>query len=307
MKKKISLALLAAVLLSMGGCATFDELLNPEAEQDVVIAHGTTAGNILNYGFAVQYGEDLLVYYTGDTTYTKGSLVRSNTETGESSLVLDQAGLYMNVEGGTLYYCLEDGVYKTSIEAPDARRIIEGAATLLQIYGDRLYYIEDSSIACAELDGAPAADFTPVANAACLNVYADALYYTDTATGHILKADLAGGNITKVYNQSVNMFYIVDDVICFIDSADGFIKRMSVSDTAMAETVVAYPCSGFNVNRYGLYYTRDIDGKSLCCNAGADGLQEKPLTEFGESKWHAVCLWNEGALVVPIEEMPVAP
>lgn len=307
MKRKIARALLVVVLLLTGGCSEMDSLFDNSAEQDMVIEHGTTTGNILNYGFAVQYGEDLLVYYTGDTTYAKGSLVRSNAETGESSLVLNQSGLYMNVDGETLYYCLADGVYKTSIEAPDPQRIVEGTATLLQISGDRLYYIEGGGIECAALDGTPAADFTRVEDASCLNVYAGALYYIEPATGHILKADLSGGNIATVYDQSVNMFYIIDDVIYFINSADGFINRMSLSDTTTVETVVAYPCSGFNVNRYGMYYTRDVDGKSLCCNAGADGYQEKVLAEFEASAWHAVCLWNEGALVMPSEDLPVAP
>lgn len=305
MKKVIVLALLVAALLSMGGCSSFDDWMNPEPEQDVVIDHGTTTGNILNYGFAVQYGDDLLVYYTGGDAYAKGSLVRTNPETGESSLMLDQAGLYMNVEGDTLYYCLEDGVYRTSVETPDPQRIIEGAVTLLQIEGDRLYYIKDGGIECAQLDGSPADDFVRVEGAACLNVYAGALYYIDASTGHILKADMNGGNIATVYDQSVSMFYVVDDVIYFIDSADGFIKRMSLSDTAMVETVVAYPCSGFNVNRYGLYYTREVDGKNMCCNAGADGYQEKVLTGFGESAWHVACQWNQGAMLVKIEDLPV--
>ena len=302
----IALALLTAALLSMGGCSSFDEWLNPEAEQDVAIEHGTTTGNILNYGFAVQYGGDLLACYTGDTTYPQGSLVRTNPDTGDSSLVLDQAGLYMSVDDDTLYYCREDGVYRTSIEKPDPQRIIEGAVTLLQMNGDRLYYIKDGGIECAEMDGSPAKGFARIEGAACLNVYGGALYYIDAATGRILKADMNGSSIARVYDQSVNMFCIVDDVIYFIDSADGFIKRMSLSNTAVVETVVAYACSGFNVNRYGMYYTRDVDGKSLCCNAGADGYQEKVLTEFEASAWHPVCMWNEGALIAAIEDLPVA-
>ena len=305
--KRLALALLAAaLLLGVGGCSMFSDLLGGE-EQDVPIEHGTTTGNILNYGFAVQYGGDLLTCYAGDTVYPKGSLVRSNPETGESSLVLDRSGLYMSVDGDTLYYCLGEGIYATAIETPDPQRIIEGEITLLQICGDRLYYIEDGGIECAEMDGSPAVDFVRVENALCLNVYGDALYYADTQTGYILKADLKGGNIETVYDQRVGMFYLIDDVIYFIDGADGLIKRMELADTATVETVVAYPCSGFNVNRYGIYYTREVDGQRLCCNAGADGFQEKVLADMGESAWHVACLWNEGALVVPIEDLPVGP
>jgi|AGTN01.3.fsa_nt_gi hypothetical protein len=303
--KKIALALLTAALLLAGGCSAFDDWFGSLAEQDAVIAHGTTAGNILNYGFAVQYGDELLMYYIGDTAYAKGSLVRSNPDTGESSLVLDQAGLYMNVNGDTLYYCMEDGVYTTLVDTPDPRRIIEGAATLLQICGERLYYIADGGIECATLDGTPAADFSRIESAGCLNVYADALYYTDTQTGYIQKADLDGSGIETVYGQSVEMFCITDDVIYFIDSADGFIRRMALADVSAVEPVVEYPCSGFNVNRSGIYYTRDVDGKSLCCNAGTDGYQEKVLSDFGESAWHIACLWNRAAIVAQVEGLPV--
>jgi hypothetical protein len=305
--KKLAFALLAAALaLAAGGCMDISDWFEAE-EQDVPIEHGTTTGNIINCGFAVQYGGDLLTCYTGNTAYTKGSLVRSNPDTGESSLVLDSAGLYMSVDGDTLYYCLEDGVYATTVEAPDPQRVIEGEITLLQFCCGRLYFIQDGGIECAGMDGAKAADFARVENARCLNVYGDALYYADARTGYILKADLTGGGIETVYGQSVGMFIVIDDVIYFIDGADGYIRRTALSEPSVVETVVAYPCSGFNVNRYGIYYTREVDGRSLCCNAGADGYQEQVLPDFGISAWHAACLWNESALIVPVENLPTGP
>lgn len=304
MIRRIAIALLTAGLLACGGCSVMDKWLS--AERDDVIEHGTTAGNIVNYGFAVQYGEDILALYTGDTAYPKGSLVRVNPNTGESSLVLERSGLYMNIEDDSLYYCLPDGIYKTPVDAPEPQRIISGEVSLLQITGSRLYYAVDGGIGCAEMDGTLAVDFTRVENADGLIVYGEALYYIDTKTGQVCKADLTGGSIETAYDHSVRMFMIVDDIIYFIESADGFIKRIALGDDADAETVVAYPCSGFNINRYGIYYTREVDGRSLCCNAGPDGAQESVLTDLGESARHAVCLWNDTAQIAKTEDILAA-
>jgi hypothetical protein len=98
------------------------------------------------------------------------------------------------------------------------------------------------------------------------------------------------------------MCLFIDDTVYYIDGTDGHIKRMLLDKDGL-ETVVGYPCSGFNVNRKGMYYTRSVDGQDMCCNSGVDGFQENVITEFGESAWHRVCMWGDVAIVVPEEDI----
>ncbi len=293
-------ALMLAAMVVLAGCAPLSGLFGSgeEARQEPLL-NGTTTGNILNGGFAVKDGDDLLFYYTG-SVYSHGSLVRSNPDTGENSLVHERAGIYMNLVDGMLYYCLEDGIYRTSLDAPAPERVLAGSFSLLQIADGRLYFISDGAVSCAATDGSDM-PFTPIQNAACLNVYGEKLYFLDSGTGFIRQADMDGSHQTVLFDKPVDMFYIIDDVIYFIDSADGQIKRMTLELKSL-ETVVKHPCSGFNVNRSGMYYTRTDDG--LCYNAGPDGLQETVIDDFGESTWHRVCMFGGGALVLRQEDMP---
>ncbi|MDD5016738.1 MAG: DUF5050 domain-containing protein [Eubacteriales bacterium] len=302
MKKKlfVFIAIITAAALMFSGCSLMENLVGTDSEEEVYI-NGTTTGNILNYGFAVRYGDALIFLYTGQGTYDYGSVVRSNPDTGESSLVLEQGGLYMSVVDGCLYYCRPDGVYKAPLDTGEPALVLAQNVSLLQIQDAKMYFIRDGNIGCAGLDG-EAADFSEIENAGCLNVYGGAIYYIDTGSGYICKADMDGGNKETVYDQSVEMFYVIEDVIYFIDSADGYIKRMTLALESL-ETVVADACSGFNVNGQGLYYTRDVDGQSLCCNAGADGYQETVITDFGESAWHIACMFGEGAVVIREEDL----
>jgi hypothetical protein len=134
-------------------------------------------------------------------------------------------------------------------------------------------------------------------------VYGDKLYYIDTGSGNIYQAALDGSNPQELYDRPVDMFYIIDDVIYYIDREDGLLKRMAlVIDPESIETLTDKLCSGFNVNRNGLYYTLKDDG--LCYNAGADGLQARAIGNFGESDWHRACLFGDGALVIRQEDLP---
>ena len=302
MKKRIlsfSIAVLIAATL-LGGCSILDEFIGKTDEEEPLI-NGTTTGNILNYGFAVKDGESLIFLYTGAGVYEKGSVVRSNVETGENSLVLDAGGLYLNIVDDVLYYCRPEGVYKAPLETGEPSLVLPMDVSLLQISDGSMYYISGGVIGCTTTEGEPT-DFSNIEDAACLNIYEDAIYYIDTNDGTIWTADMDGTGHEVVYEESVDMFYLIDDVIYFIDSADGYIKRMRLTLEGL-ETVVEYPCSGFNINFKGMYYTRNVDGKSLCCNAGTDGYQETVIEDFGESAWHIACMFGEGAVVIKEEDI----
>ncbi len=303
LKRTAALALLSLVMLA-AGCTSLSDMfgLGGGEEQPEPLVNGTTTGNTLNGGFAVKDGNDLLVYYTSGNAYPKGSLVRSNPETGENSLVMDEAGLYMNLKDGVLYYCLGDGIYRARLDAPQPERLLEGEYTLLQISGSKMYYISGGAVGCASLDGEPA-ELSAIDNASCLNVYGDRLYWTDTESGQICRSDLDGGDRNVLYDKPVDMFYIIDDVIYFIDGADGLLKRIALEiDPETLETLTAEACSGFNINRSGLYYTLSNDG--LCYNAGVDGLQARAIEDLGSSAWHRVCMFGEGAMIVRQEDLP---
>ena len=302
MRKRMAVtALVIAMLVVLVGCAPLSGLLGigSEETQEEPLANGTTTGNILNGGFAVKDGADLLFYYTGGNVYKHGSLVRSNPETGENSLVLEQAGLYMNLADDMLYYCMADGVYRTPLDAPAPERLMEGRCSLLQIAGERMYFISNGDVGCLMRDGSEI-QFSQIEKASSLNVYGDKLYYINTDNGQIWQADMDGTDQKVLYDHSVNMFIIIDDVIYFIDSADGFIKRITLGLESL-ETVLGKPCSGFNVNRLGMYYTQMDD--NLCYNAGAGGVQEQVIADFGESAWHRTCMFGEGTLVLRQEEL----
>ena len=63
MRKIIVAALMMAVLVVLAGCAPLSGLLGigtAEETQEEPLTNGTTTGNILNGGFAVKDGDDLL-------------------------------------------------------------------------------------------------------------------------------------------------------------------------------------------------------------------------------------------------------
>lgn len=296
-KKIIIIASILLIGLVFGGCSLMG---NIKTEPEKFI-NGTTTGNLLNYGFAVKNGEHVFFLNTGEGAYKRGSLIKSNVKTQENSLVMEDSGLYMNLVDEWLYYCKPDGIYKTKLENPNSSLVIEGNISLLQILNDNMYYVVDGEINSVTTAGENT-DFTAIKNANGFNIYKETVYYINTENGYIYKADLNGGNIKAIYEHSVDMFYIIDDVIYFIDSDDSYIKRMTLKLEGL-ETVVKQPCSGFNVNRGGIYYTREIDGVRACCNADPDGKQENVITEFGDSQWHIVCMFNEGASILKVEDL----
>ena len=91
--------------------------------------------------------------------------------------------------------------------------------------------------------------------------------------------------------------------VYFIDSVTGYIRSIPQS-TKEVQTIVEFACSGFNVNANNLYYTRSIDGISYCALARPDGSEKEILRDFGDSAWHVVCMWDDGAIIVRIEDLP---
>lgn len=290
--------LMAAALL--GGCSLLGIGTETETTPEKIVG-GTTTGNILNYGFGVQYGDELIFLYTDDDSYPSGSIVRSNPDTGESSLVLEQGGLFMSLVDDKLYYCTPEGVYKTALENPEPMMVLAKDVSLLQILDDNIYYIENGAIDSRTLDGNQR-DFQAIENAGCLNVYGENLYYVSMDDGYIYSADLDGNNASVLYEQRVIMFYVVNDEIYSIDQVTGYINRMNL-DTSSAETIVEYSCSGFNVNTNNIFYTRTIDGIGTCCSAAPDGSNEETMSDFGDSDWHIACMWNDGAIILRIEDI----
>lgn len=289
----------AAVLLTLvfvavlGGCSVF----GPKKEPLETLVNGTTAGNIVNKGFAVKDGEDLYIYNTSDGEYKIGDIVRSNIKTRKNSLAMQDGGLYMSVYNGYLYYCRQDGIYRASMASFAPERLVEANVTQLQIVGDRLFFVEDGTIKSTDAEGNDVG-FAPIEHADCLTAAKDKLYYIDTAGKQIWQAGIDGKDAKKLFDPVVKQFGVVDTVFFYIDEADGFIKRVTEEKTTPV-TVVEAKCSGFNVSGYGMFYTREKDGKTVCCNADINGENEQVIKDTPESARHLICMFNEGAIVLP--------
>jgi len=298
MKKRITIIIiLALIAAALGGCSLMDSIVDTPEDP---ITSGTTAGNILNGGFGVKDGDDLVFVYTSGGAYEYGSFVRSNPETGENSLVMGDGGLYMNLSSGVLYYCRPDGIYKAKLSDPQPEKVVEGKAELLQVSGDAMYYVTDGVILSSSLDG-KTTDFEPVIGADNLVVAEEEIYYMDAESGAVFMCDSDGGSKSEVFAGPVEMFAISGGKLYYIDAGNGHLMRTALDGEN--ETVVAARCSGFNVNLGGIYYTRVIEGKSVCCSADTDGAQEQVIEDFGESAWHVSCMWGEGAIVLPVESL----
>jgi hypothetical protein len=114
---------------------------------------------------------------------------------------------------------------------------------------------------------------------------------------------LDGTNPKVFYEKSVDMLIIVSGNAYFIDSVTGYIQSIPAG-TKDVQTVVAFACSGFNVKLRNLYYTRNINGVGTCCLARPDGSDEEILSDFGDSDWHVISMWNDGAIIMRIEDLP---
>lgn len=303
MKRKLLFTVALLVLVAaLGGCSLLGiGVQEPEAEPTNDIANGTTTGNILNYGFGVQYGEELIFSYTGQGVYPIGSIVRSNPETGESSLVLSEGGLYMSIVADTLYYCRADGVYKTALDNPAPQLVLAKNVSQLQIVGGNMYYIENGAIDSSTLLGEPR-EFARIENAKDLNVYERNIYYIGTDDGYIYSAEIDGSDAKVFLSKSVDMLIVERGNVYFIDSISGHIQSIA-EGTSEVVTAVEFACAGFNINSSNLYYTRTINGIGTCCLARPDGSEEEKITDFGDSDWHVVCMWDERAIIVRIEDI----
>lgn len=299
--KRILIVVLALGLgLLLAGCSLFGGNSNLSKEP-LPIVNGTTAGNILNYGFCIKNGDELIFQYTSGESYPLGSTVCSNPETGENSLLMEDGGLYMNIVDGWLYYCRQDGVFKAEIESPQPELVLEADIKQLQINDGIMYYIEDDTIKSSTIEGEDT-EFSPIENADCLNVYGDRLYYKSTEDGYIYSSKIDGSNIRTELAHEVAMFIIMDDMIYYLDGITGYLVRMELNGK-LAVAIVEQAITGFNINRSNMYYTRYINGVGTCCNADIDGGNEQQLSEFGDSQWHIVCMYNTGALLAKQEEM----
>ncbi len=299
-KKVFISTALALAVTALGGCALFG---SPQSLKPTLI-NGTTAGNIQNFGFAVKQDEIIFLYYTNGDLYQTGDIVKSNPETGENSLAMHDGGLYMSVYDANLYYCKVDGIYRASMDTFESERLLEVDATQLQISDGKMFYIEDGVINSADANG-DAVDFIPIAGAECLNVYENKLLYIDSATGQIWQANTDSSDQKMLFDIDAKQFLILEGVFYYMDNADNNIKRIAEKDAA-SEIVVPYACSGFNINAYGLYYTREADGKWVCCNADISGKNEQIIAENGESKRHLVCMFDGSAAILGEEEFRIA-
>jgi len=298
--KKILLVVLAVLLVfTLGGCQLFGgSSINSEP---LPIVNGTTAGNILNYGFCAKNGDELIWLYTAGDALPIGCTIRSSPEAEDSEMLMEDGGLYMNIVDGWLYYCKPEGVFKADLEDPQPQLVMEKDIKQLQISGGNMYYIEDGTLNCSTLDGADT-NFAPVENADSLNVYGDKLYYINTDDEYIYSADLDGGNIETVLADEASMFIVMDDTLYYIDGITGYLVKKELSGV-LAVAIVEEALTGFNINRSNMYYTRYVSGVGMCCNADVDGGNEQQLKEFGDSKWHIVCMYNTGSLLARQEEV----
>jgi hypothetical protein len=300
MKKKIITIILAAMLVVIfSGCSILG-INNNTDNEPLPLTNGTTTGNILNYGFSVKDGDDLIFRYMSGEAYKIGSMVRSNPDTGENNLIMEDGGLYMNLVGDVLYYCKPEGVFRADIYDAQPELIIDRDVRLLQISDGVMYYIENGTLDSRTTNG-DENGFEPIENADCLNVYSGMLYYINTEDGYIYSAELDGSGSKIVIAKSVAMFCIMDDDIYYIDGVTGYIVRLGL-EGKLAVAIVEYACTGFNINRSSMYYTRYINGEGTCCNADLYGRNEEKLTEFGDSSWHVVCMYDTGALLAKTED-----
>ena len=301
MKKKLFFILLTALLAVLfAGCSIFG-ISDNASKEPLPLSNGTTAGNILNYGFCVKHGDDLIWLYTAGDYYPLGSTLRSSPDEESSELLMEDGGLYMNLVGTMLYYCKPEGIFKADIEEPVPQLVLEKDVKQLQIKDGVMYYIEDGTLDARTMDGEEAG-FEPVEGADCLNVYADRLYFIGTQDGYIYSCSLDGGDIRTEFAHEVSMFIVMDDIIYYLDGITGYLVKIELGGK-LATAVVEQPLTGFNINRSNMYYTRYISGIGTCCNADIDGRNEETITEFGDSQWHVTCMYNTGTLLARVEDM----
>lgn len=289
---------LAAIMLS--GCGLIGGI-DPREQMDTII-NGTMTGNIVNWGFAAADDIYLYLFYADGPDFDLGSIVRSDLTTGEHSLVIKDGGLYMSIVDQNLYYCRKDGIFFAPLDTFEPERLYEGEVTLLQFADDHMYFIQDGAICSLTVEGEPW-NFAQIDDAECVNVTDEGLFYINQHDEKIWRAQLDGTQPSLYIDQKVDLFCVFKDDIYFIDSASGYIMSAALKEEAGdAKTVIEYRCSGFNLNQYGVFYTRNADGQNRCFRADLNGVNEEEISEGGSSVRHLVCIFNEGGLVVAQEE-----
>ena len=300
-KKKIVITATACVLaLMLGGCSA----LNPVKSGDEKLTNGTTAGNIQNLGFAAKQDDDLYFYYTGGDTYEVGDIVKSNPQTGDNSFVMHDGGFYISIYENNLYYCREDGIYRAPMDTLEPQLLVQGSATQLQISDGQMYYLEDGVIKSAMADGQPV-EFSQVTGAECLSVYENMLFYIDSASGQVWQCEKDGSSPQILFDVSAKQFVILDNKLYYIDRDDEQIKRVTM-DKKTPQTLVPYVCRTLNINEYGMFYTREVDGKWVCCSADTEGGTEKVIENSETAQRHMICMFGGGAVIVRAEDFETA-
>ncbi len=300
-KKTIAITAAACALaLMLGGCS----MLAPAKSDDEKLMNGTTAGNIQNLGFAAKQGGDLYFYYAGGDDYEIGDIIKSNTNTGDNSFIMHDGGFYMSFYNNSLYYCREEGVYRAPTDTFEPRLLLKGSITQLQLLDGQMYYVEDETIKSADAHGQPV-EFSPIENADCLSVYENKLFYIDTASGQVWQADKDGSGAEMLFDVNAKQYVIENDKLYYIDRSDEQIKRVTLNNKT-PQTLVPYVCRSLNINAYGMFYTREVDGQWVCCSADSEGGSEKVLENSATAERHKICMFGGGAVIVRTEDLQAA-
>lgn len=299
-KRIILVACMALIAGLLGGCGMLGEI--DEKDQMDTIVNGTSTGNIINWGYAAAYDIYLYLFSPGGDESDLGDIVKTDMTTGESSLAIKDGGLYLSIVDTYLYYCGKDGIYRAPLDTLVPELLYQGETSLLQFAGERMYFLEDETIRSTTMDGAPWG-FAPIDGAKCVNVTDEGLYHINTLDGKIYRSELDGTETQLHIDQAVDLFCIFEDTLYFIDSASGYILSVALTEPVdYAKVIIQHRCSNLNMNQYGLYYTRIVDGESKCCRADLDGTNEQVFKESGVSARHLVCVFNESALIVEQEK-----
>lgn len=300
-KKKIAMTAAASLAaLMLGGCS----MLTPVKSANEALMNGTTPANIQNLGFAVKQDNDIYFYYADGDDYEVGDIVKSNPQTGDNSFVMHDGGFYMSIYEGSLYYCREDGIYRAPMDTFEPQLLLKASATQLQLSDGQMYYLEDGEIKSASADGQPV-DFSPIQGAESLSVYENKLFYIDSASGQVWQAEKDGSAAEVLFDVSAKQYVILDNKLYYIDRNDEQIKRLTI-EKKTPQTLVPYVCRTLNINEYGMFYTREVDGKWVCCSADVEGGSEKVIENSETTQRHEICMFGGGALIVGAEDFKTA-
>ena len=111
------------------------------------------AGNITNHGFAT--GNSLYSFYVTHPSSDQEALTQEENASGEKKKLYTASSIdYLNLQGDALYF--RDGrnaISKLNVADGSCEKIYEGEITNLTVYGEYLYFSENSSLVRCGLDG----------------------------------------------------------------------------------------------------------------------------------------------------------